>query len=69
VLEVFAPGLFLLFVDILLGNIVYACGRGTWFAVAKVARVVAGTGFAILLVPLFQQRYENGGIGSSCRLR
>jgi O-antigen/teichoic acid export membrane protein len=63
ILEVFAPGLFLLFVDILLGNIIYACGRGTGFAVAKIISVAVGTGLDLLLVPVFQARYGNGGIG------
>jgi len=63
ILEVFAPGLFLLFIDILFGNIVFACGRGTGFTVAKIASVVAGTTMAILLIPLFQRHYGNGGIG------
>jgi O-antigen/teichoic acid export membrane protein len=63
VLEVFAPGLFLLFVDILLGNIIYAAGGGTGFAIAKVASVVVGTGLDVLLIPLFQERAGNGGIG------
>jgi O-antigen/teichoic acid export membrane protein len=63
ILEVFAPGLFLLFVDILLGNVIYASGRGTGFAVAKVASVAVGTGLNVLLIPLFQARFGNGGIG------
>jgi len=63
VLEVFAPGLFLLFVDILLGNVIYASGGGTGFAVAKVASVAAGTALDLVLIPLFQARSGNGGIG------
>ncbi|HXK12575.1 MAG TPA: polysaccharide biosynthesis C-terminal domain-containing protein, partial [Vicinamibacteria bacterium] len=63
ILQVFAPGLFLLFIDILLGNIVYASGRGTTFAAAKIVSVLVGTGLDILLVPVFQQRTGNGGIG------
>lgn len=63
ILEVFAPGLFLLFIDILLGSIIYACGGGTGFAIAKIVSVVVGTGLDILLIPFFQNRYGNGGIG------
>jgi len=63
VLEVFAPGLFLLFVDILFGNVIYACGRGTGFAIGKVASVAVGTALNLLLIPFFQGRYGNGGIG------
>jgi O-antigen/teichoic acid export membrane protein len=63
ILEVFAPGLFLLFIDILLGNIIYASGGGTMFAVFKVVSVVVGTGLDVVLIPIFQERYGNGGIG------
>lgn len=63
ILQVFAPGFFLLFVDILLGNIIYASGGGTGFAVAKIVSVAVGTGLDVLLIPLCQQRYGNGGIG------
>jgi O-antigen/teichoic acid export membrane protein len=63
ILEVFAPGLFLLFVDILLGNILYASGRGNGFAIAKIVSVIVGTALDLLLIPYFQERYSNGGIG------
>jgi O-antigen/teichoic acid export membrane protein len=63
ILEVFAPGLFLLFVDILLGNIIYASGGGNAFAVAKIVSVLIGTGLDVVLIPIFQARYGNGGIG------
>lgn len=62
-LQVFAPGFLLLFIDILLGHIVYASGRGTGFAIAKILSVVVGTVLNFLLIPVFQQRYGNGGIG------
>jgi O-antigen/teichoic acid export membrane protein len=63
ILEVFAPGLFLLFIDILFGNIIYASGRGTGFAAAKVVSVVVGTALDFVLIRWFQERYGNGGIG------
>jgi O-antigen/teichoic acid export membrane protein len=63
ILEVFAPGLFLLFIDILFGNIIYASGRGTGFAVAKIVSVVVGTALDFVLIRWFQERYGNGGIG------
>lgn len=63
ILEVFAPGLFLLFIDILLGNVIYAAGRGTGLAVAKIASVLVGTALDFALIPMFQRRYGNGGIG------
>jgi O-antigen/teichoic acid export membrane protein len=63
ILKVFAPALFLVFIDVLLGNILYAAGRGTGFAVAKVASVVVGSTLDLLLIPVFQERFANGGIG------
>jgi O-antigen/teichoic acid export membrane protein len=63
ILQVFAPGLFLVFIDILFGNIIYATGHGTGFAIAKVASVVVSTALDALLIPLCQARYGNGGIG------
>jgi O-antigen/teichoic acid export membrane protein len=63
VLEVFAPGLFLLFIDMLLASVIYATGRGTAFAIAKVVSLVVGTGLDFLLIPLFQAHLGNGGIG------
>jgi O-antigen/teichoic acid export membrane protein len=64
VLEVFAPGLFLLFIDILLMNVVYASERGTSrFALAKVASVILGSVLDVLLIPYFQKHHGNGAIG------
>jgi O-antigen/teichoic acid export membrane protein len=62
ILEVFAPGLFLLFTDILLGNVVYACGGAKGFAIAKIVSVVVSTSLDALLIPIFQARTGNGGI-------
>lgn len=64
VLEVFAPGLFLLFIDILLMNVVYASEGGTSrFAVAKILSVGLGTLLDVLLIPYFQKHFGNGAIG------
>jgi O-antigen/teichoic acid export membrane protein len=64
ILEVFAPGLFLLFIDILLMNVVYASEGGTSrFAVAKILSVALGTLLDVLLIPYFQQHFGNGAIG------
>jgi O-antigen/teichoic acid export membrane protein len=63
ILQVFAPGLFLLFLDILFGTVIYAIGSGTAFAVAKILSVALGAGLDFLLIPIFQSRTGNGGIG------
>lgn len=51
-----------MFIDTLLGITIYACGAGTGFAVAKVASVLVGVGLNVILVPVFQERFGNGGI-------
>jgi O-antigen/teichoic acid export membrane protein len=61
--RVFSPDLFLLFIDIFAGNVIYASGRGTGFAKAKVLSVLVGTGLDLLLIPMYQTAYGNGGIG------
>jgi O-antigen/teichoic acid export membrane protein len=63
VLRVFAPGFFLLFVDILLGNVMLALGLARRGAAAKLLSVVASTGLDLLLIPVCQARLGNGGVG------
>lgn len=63
ILKVFAPGLFLLFVDVLLGAAIVAAGRATALAVAKALNVLAIVGLELVLIPYFQARHGNGGIG------
>lgn len=63
VLRAFAPGLFLLFIDVLLGSVIVAAGRAGALAAAKVVNVVAATALELVLVPWFQVRHGNGGIG------
>jgi PST family polysaccharide transporter len=63
VLQAFAPGLFVLFMDVLLGCAVIAIGRSRTFALAKVANVVVATVLGVLLVPVFQRSHGNGGVG------
>lgn len=63
ILAAFAPAVPVLFVDILLGNTLYAAGRGTGFAIAKIASVGVVAALDFLLIPLFQARFGNGGIG------
>jgi O-antigen/teichoic acid export membrane protein len=64
ILKVFAPGLFLLFIDVLFGNALTALGRSTAFSVAKIVSVVLSTGLDLVLIPWFQRRTGNGGIGA-----
>jgi O-antigen/teichoic acid export membrane protein len=63
ILKVYAPGFFLLFIDVLLGNSLFALGRVTGFSVAKAASLVASTALELVFIPIFEQRTGNGGIG------
>jgi hypothetical protein len=62
-MQAFAPGLFLYFIDVLLGYAIFAAGAGKGFVVAKVVSVALGTVLDLLLIPWFQARHGNGGIG------
>lgn len=63
ILRIFAPALFLLFIDVLFANALTALGRSSAFSLVKVASVVLGITIDLVLVPLFQRRTGNGGIG------
>ena len=63
ILEVFSPGMFLLFVDVLLGTALFAASRVKRFALAKIASVGVSVALDLVLIPVFQHRYGNGGIG------
>jgi O-antigen/teichoic acid export membrane protein len=61
-LRVFAPLLLLFFVDVILGSAVMAA-RPKQLAAVKLVAVALTTGLDVLLVPVCQARYGNGGIG------
>ena len=63
ILKVYAPGFFLLFIDVLLGYSLFALGRVTAFSVVKAASLVVSTALELVLIPIFEQRTGNGGIG------
>ena len=63
ILKVYAPVFFLLFMNVLLGNALFALGRAKAFSVAKWASVVVSTVLELMLIPIFQERMGNGGIG------
>jgi len=63
ILSVFGLGLFLTFIDVLLGTALTALGRSTAFAMVKIAAVVLGTGLELFLIPHFQATTGNGGLG------
>ncbi len=63
ILSVFGLGLFLVFVDVLLGTAATAIGKATAFSLIKIATVVLATALELVLIPWFQRGYGNGGIG------
>jgi O-antigen/teichoic acid export membrane protein len=63
VLQVFAPALFLLFVDIVLATAILAVGRPKPLAIAKTAVLLLAAVLDWLLVPIAETRWGNGGIG------
>jgi O-antigen/teichoic acid export membrane protein len=63
ILRVFAPGFFLLFMDVLLCVAVYAVARPRPLALAKWLNVACTTGLAFVLVPYFERTQGNGGMG------
>lgn len=62
-LRAFAPVLLLLYVDMFFTVVILALGKAGRLAGAKVASVVLTTGLAIVLVPICQARFSNGGLG------
>ena len=63
ILKVYAPALFLVFIDMLLGNTLYAAGVSVGFAVVLAVKVLVSAGLNLVLVPIVQARTGNGGIG------
>jgi O-antigen/teichoic acid export membrane protein len=63
ILQVFAPLLFLLFVDVLLGHALIAANRTKELAKIKVVSVVVSIALDVVLIPWLQARDGNGGTG------
>jgi O-antigen/teichoic acid export membrane protein len=63
ILGVFGLGLFLIFVDSLLGTALVALGRPASFSMLKLATVALATVVELFLIPYFQRRTGNGGLG------
>jgi O-antigen/teichoic acid export membrane protein len=63
ILKVYAPGFFLLFVNVLFGYALFALERAKAFSALKLASVAIGTALELVLIPFFQQQSGNGGIG------
>ncbi|MFL5416596.1 MAG: flippase [Myxococcales bacterium] len=69
VLRALGPYLFLMFVNILLGNAILAIGKArTAFTVAKFVALLIGGLLDVILIPWFESRYGNGAIGLAIAL-
>jgi PST family polysaccharide transporter len=69
VLRALAPYLFLMFVNILLGNAILAIGRArAKFTAAKFVALTVGGLLDVILIPYFETRYGNGAIGLAIAL-
>jgi O-antigen/teichoic acid export membrane protein len=62
-LRAFAPAVMLLYVDVFLGTAIVAAGKAGKMAGAKVASIALTVVLAFFLVPFFQTRWSNGGLG------
>ncbi len=63
-LRAFAPVLVLMYVDIFLASAIVAAGKAVRLAGIKAASVAFTSGLVFVLVPLYQARYANGGLGA-----
>ncbi len=62
-LRAFAPVLLLMYVDVFLSMAVLAIGKAGRLALVKVVSVIIATALALMLVPICQSRFGNGGVG------
>jgi O-antigen/teichoic acid export membrane protein len=63
VVRAFTPALVLVFLDMMLATAILAGGSALSLAGAKTFTVVVVSTLELFLIPLFQARYANGGIG------
>jgi O-antigen/teichoic acid export membrane protein len=63
VLRAFAPGMFLVFIDMMFGTAIIAMGQAGKVAVFKGVTVVLMSVAEIALIPYFQLHFGNGGLG------
>jgi O-antigen/teichoic acid export membrane protein len=63
IVQAFGPALMLIYIDMLFGYSILAVGKAGQLAKAKVLSVIITTAVELALIPYFQSRYGNGGIG------
>jgi len=65
ILKVFGLGMVLVFEDTVFAVALMALGRARRFALVKYGTLVLGVGLELALIPYFQHRVGNGGLGVS----
>lgn len=63
ILQVFAPVLPLFFMDILFGTVLTALGKTKEIAVIKIISIAVSACLSLVLIPICQSQWGNGGIG------
>jgi O-antigen/teichoic acid export membrane protein len=63
ILRAFAPGMFLVFIDMMFVTAIIANGQAGKVAVVKAVTVVLMSVAEVALIPYFQTHYGNGGLG------
>jgi O-antigen/teichoic acid export membrane protein len=63
ILHAFAVFLMLIYIDMLFGHALVAANKAAPLAKAKMAAIAVTTAVELLVVPYFQSRFGNGGIG------
>jgi O-antigen/teichoic acid export membrane protein len=64
-LQIFAFGLPLIYIDMVLGTAIFACDKQLQWAVTAFFAAVVNIGLNLLLIPYFQLHTGNGGIGAA----
>jgi O-antigen/teichoic acid export membrane protein len=62
-LRAFTPVLLLMYVDVFFATAILAAGKAGRLASAKIGAVVLTTALVVVLVPLCQTHFQNGGLG------
>ena len=64
-LQIFAFGLPLIYIDMVLGTAILACDKQRQWALTAFFAAIVNVGLNLFLIPYFQLRTGNGGIGAS----
>jgi Na+-driven multidrug efflux pump len=65
VLQILSAGLLFLYIDMVLGTTLMSSDRQSQMSVVSMIMICVNIALNFLLIPLFQTRYGNGGVGSA----